>query len=131
MSWHGEVDVEPFKESERPLECREKSWKNGFKRLAVGGWRRARSIVHRNTRTEATNEEGIICNAVYSSAGILWDGTVVPCCFDFNGAIPLGNVKEKDFLDIWNGPNMEELRRILGSKELAAKHPVCGPCRGL
>ena len=32
------------------------------------------------------------CNGTTDQAGILYDGTVVPCCKDYDGKIPLGNL---------------------------------------
>jgi MoaA/NifB/PqqE/SkfB family radical SAM enzyme len=42
---------------------------------------------------------------------LMWDGTVVPCCADFSGKIPLGNAREQSLVKIWNGVAMQELRR--------------------
>ena len=40
------------------------------------------------------------CHGLSTHFGILVDGTVVPCCLDKEGAIPLGNVKEQPVLEI-------------------------------
>ena len=69
-----------------------------------------------------------LCPAVYLSAGVLCDGTVVPCCVDFNGSIPLGNINNQTFLDIWNGKRYQTLRKNLKNKKLIKSHPICGPC---
>ena len=68
------------------------------------------------------------CKSVYSSAGILWDGTVVPCCIDYNGSINLGNINEVGFMEIWKGEKMIQLRKNLRSVRSAKKHPICGQC---
>lgn len=44
------------------------------------------------------------CYALRDQAGILVDGTVVPCCLDRNGSIPLGNIFESDWDSIMNSP---------------------------
>jgi len=44
------------------------------------------------------------CFRLWESMSILWDGTVVPCCVDFLGELPLGNAAEQSLLEIWNGP---------------------------
>lgn len=69
-----------------------------------------------------------LCKEVYLHAGILWDGTVVPCCLDYDGSINLGNINEKRFLEIYNGEAMARLRGILRSVKTTRHHPVCGPC---
>ena len=53
------------------------------------------------------NKEVIIekgrCLALKEQIAILVDGTVVPCCLDNNGDIPLGNILEKSLEEIING----------------------------
>lgn len=44
------------------------------------------------------------CYGLSSHFGILVDGTVVPCCLDKEGLIPLGNIQEKNVLDILESP---------------------------
>ena len=36
------------------------------------------------------------CMGLRDQIGVLWDGTVVPCCLDADGAIPLGNLFRDD-----------------------------------
>jgi MoaA/NifB/PqqE/SkfB family radical SAM enzyme len=50
------------------------------------------------------------CAAPFSHGCILADGTVVPCCFDVNGRIPLGNIGTDRFQDIWAGKPYRRLR---------------------
>ena len=42
------------------------------------------------------------CLALKDQIAILVDGTVVPCCLDNNGDIPLGNILKEDLKDILN-----------------------------
>lgn len=44
------------------------------------------------------------CHGLRNQAGILSDGTVIPCCLDGEGVIDLGNINENSFSDIikWN-----------------------------
>ena len=42
------------------------------------------------------------CLALKEQVAILADGTVVPCCLDNNGDIPLGNILEESLDDILN-----------------------------
>lgn len=44
------------------------------------------------------------CYGLSSHFGILADGTVVPCCLDKEGAIPLGKVQEEKIQEILEGP---------------------------
>ena len=43
----------------------------------------------------APEEEGRrFCYGLRDQVGVLWDGTVVPCCLDHEGDVPLGNLYE-------------------------------------
>lgn len=46
----------------------------------------------------------VFCYGLKDHFGILCDGTVVPCCLDSNGVIPLGNVLAEDLTDILQSP---------------------------
>ncbi|MEN6577156.1 MAG: radical SAM/SPASM domain-containing protein [Phycisphaerales bacterium] len=50
------------------------------------------------------------CAAPFSHGCILADGTVVPCCLDVNGRMPLGNVGTSRFREIWAGSDYRQLR---------------------
>jgi MoaA/NifB/PqqE/SkfB family radical SAM enzyme len=52
-----------------------------------------------------------------------WDGTVLPCVRD---RIVLGNLNETPFLELWNGPVMQRLRRSLFDGCPSAN---CAECR--
>jgi len=51
------------------------------------------------------------CFRLWESMSILWDGTVVPCCVDFLGELPLGDSRTQPLLEIWNGVAMLAHRR--------------------
>jgi MoaA/NifB/PqqE/SkfB family radical SAM enzyme len=68
------------------------------------------------------------CNGATSQAGILHDGTVVPCCKDFEGQIPLGKVPESSLTEILQGPAACHLRQNFNRWQVA--HPVCQRCMG-
>jgi len=51
------------------------------------------------------------CKHPFVSGCILSDGTVVPCCMDAYGEVPLGNVEENSFRDIWFGERFGQLRK--------------------
>lgn len=63
------------------------------------------------------NNEGF-CMALKTQVAILVDGTVVPCCLDSNGNIPLGNIYKEKFIDIINSKRCLDLR-----KSFQDKHP--------
>lgn len=46
--------------------------------------------------------ESGFCYGLKDQIGVLCDGTVVPCCLDHNGDIPLGNLLEQEMQEILN-----------------------------
>ncbi|MBN1645268.1 SPASM domain-containing protein [Candidatus Woesearchaeota archaeon] len=68
------------------------------------------------------------CHFPWRSLSILWDGTVVPCCFDYDGLYVLGNVKDQSLDEIWNGEKMQALRNEFIHNKVTNK--LCSTCRG-
>ncbi|MEA5466856.1 radical SAM/SPASM domain-containing protein [Leptothoe sp. PORK10 BA2] len=69
------------------------------------------------------------CNGTSDQAGILYDGTVVPCCKDYDGQIPLGNVKTHSLRHILDGQQPAcGLRQ--GFNQFKVTHPICQRCMG-
>jgi MoaA/NifB/PqqE/SkfB family radical SAM enzyme len=66
------------------------------------------------------------CEAPFRHGCILSDGTVVPCCLDVNGRMPLGNVTESGFRDLWAGHAYRQLRLAM----LTASFPKGSICEG-
>ncbi len=50
------------------------------------------------------------CHALSQQIGIHADGTVVPCCFDKEAGIALGNVLEQSFEDVLASPRLKKIR---------------------
>jgi MoaA/NifB/PqqE/SkfB family radical SAM enzyme len=68
------------------------------------------------------------CNGASQQAGILYDGTVVPCCKDYEGMIPLGSVTEQSLAQILTAQLACRLRQDFD--QLKVSHPVCQRCMG-
>ncbi|MFE4106453.1 radical SAM/SPASM domain-containing protein [Almyronema epifaneia] len=68
------------------------------------------------------------CNGASQQAGILYDGTVVPCCKDFEGQIPLGNVQQTPLSEILASAPACQLRQNFD--RLQVKNPLCQRCMG-
>jgi radical SAM protein with 4Fe4S-binding SPASM domain len=56
------------------------------------------------------------CNTIWSDAIIGWDGTVLPCCRDYDNDYILGNVHDEPLYKIWNNEKMQSLRKMLVEK---------------
>ena len=70
--------------------------------------------------------ERCFCYGLRDQVGILCDGTVVPCCLDREGAIPLGNLFEQELEDIMS---TERARAIYdGFSQRRAVERLCRSC---
>ena len=69
------------------------------------------------------------CNGTTDQAGILYDGTVVPCCKDYDGKIPLGNLNNRSLTDILYEQSPACGLRD-GFNKFQVTHPVCKRCMG-
>ncbi len=67
------------------------------------------------------------CPRPWTTVSVLQDGRVVPCCIDLFGEIPLGNVKDKEIIEIWNDSPMKKLRKKHLKKDLK-EVPLCNKC---
>lgn len=71
-------------------------------------------------------EEKGYCHALTTNIGILSDGTVVPCCLDGEGKIPLGNIFETSFESIITS---EKFKTILtGFRNRKVTENLCKHC---
>jgi radical SAM protein with 4Fe4S-binding SPASM domain len=68
------------------------------------------------------------CSRIWNGLNILCNGTVVPCCLDCNGTVPLGNVYEENCMNIWNGPKFTEFRRLHQTLQFDKLPDLCKNC---
>lgn len=68
------------------------------------------------------------CNAIKEQLVILSNGDVVPCCYDIDSDMPLGNIRELDLGKILNGRKSTELQKDLSAKTIGQKR--CKNCLG-
>ncbi len=89
-----------------------------------------------NAQKDVTAEDlYTICSYPWRSMAVLWDGTFVPCCVDFDGRYPLGNHQD-GVMKAWNGEAMLNLRKYLIDRKTSLKsdhgqkrcHGLCHSC---
>ena len=56
------------------------------------------------------------CLRLYHSFQIDWQGNVVPCCFDKNSDVILGNLLDNPWEHIWNGEKYRSFRKRMNSR---------------
>ncbi len=67
------------------------------------------------------------CTFLWYSMSVKWDGTVVSCCNDLLGSMPIGDFRKNSLLEIWNSPVLTDIREKIASgryKEI----PLCKGC---
>ncbi len=75
------------------------------------------------------NFSRVECNFPWERMTVLWDGEVVPCCNDYNKKLSLGNLCDQTLSEIWNGPEMRQLREEFISNRVT--NPLCHHCEKL
>lgn len=71
-------------------------------------------------------DDRVYCHGLKDHFGILCDGTVVPCCLDSEGGIPLGNVFREPLTDILESPRARTIAR--GFRDRKATESLCRRC---
>ncbi len=66
------------------------------------------------------------CSAPWNESAVLCDGTVVCSCFDACKTVPLGNIGDASFLEIWHGRRYAALRTAV--KRGAENLFLCSRC---
>ena len=66
------------------------------------------------------------CYGLRDQLGVLWDGTVVPCCLDHDGDIALGNLCREDLGDILASPRARAI--FDGFSNNQAAESLCRRC---
>lgn len=66
------------------------------------------------------------CLALRDQAGILVDGTVIPCCLDGDGNLELGNILTDEWDDIMQGARARALYQSFSDRKIS--EPLCRRC---
>lgn len=75
---------------------------------------------------ENPREKHGFCYGASKQLGILCNGIVVPCCFDTQGSIPLGNLSTQSLKEILHTPRIKSI--IQGFKEGKRVESLCQSC---
>ncbi len=67
------------------------------------------------------------CHGLSTHFGILVDGTVVPCCLDKEGSIPLGKIQDEPLLDILKSPKAQRI--LKGFRDGKLVEDLCQRCQ--
>ena len=75
---------------------------------------------------EADHGQRRFCYGLKDQIGVLVDGTVVPCCLDHEGDIPLGNLFTQELDEILQSPRTQAI--VEGFRQRRAVEPLCRRC---
>jgi len=78
---------------------------------------------------EACDYSKVTCSFPWLNMTVTWDGDVVPCCFDYNKKMVLGNASSHSLSHIWNDAPMQNLRREFMNNKVI--NPLCRNCEKL
>ena len=76
-----------------------------------------------NAKDYGTN---VFCHGLRDQIGILCDGTVVPCCLDHEGDIPLGNIFDIDLETIINSKRAKDIYQGFSNRNVPEE--LCRRC---
>lgn len=79
-----------------------------------------------NKKTNSSPELGF-CYFPFSQFNITVDGTVSHCCADFYFSNSMGNIKNQNLMEIWNGLKFKKIRENLKNNE-RKKEIMCSGC---
>ena len=75
---------------------------------------------------QTDTEDSMFCYGLRDHIGVLVDGTVVPCCLDSEGNIPLGNIFETPLEEILESERASNMYQ--GFSRRYAVEPLCKRC---
>lgn len=101
----------------------------------INTWNGTNKDVNQNIETDTQYRENVKnierrwpCDRLWYQVAISQDGFVTPCIADWNGLGFIGNIQNQTIFEIWNSPEMVEMRR----KHLDNEYnnlPMCKDCR--
>ena len=85
-----------------------------------------RTIMDKNLLKSYTGQR-LPCLMPWIQSVIAVDGSVLPCCWDYNHSMVMGNIFRQKFYDIWHGDFITKLREKMLEGNLS-DYPLCQSC---
>ncbi len=108
-----------------------KQWRgHGFDSVTVKDfhvWANQDEQLIQITQSQPPTPSGL-CYEPWIGFTVLADGTVVPCCNDYGGKMPLGDLKTQSLAEVWNGEPMRDLRRRFLGEKPDLDGTICEKC---
>jgi len=84
-------------------------------------------ILDKNIK-EIRNFRKRLCPYPFKGISIAYNGNITLCCYDLVQGERLGNILDKNLMDIWNGPEYRKIRRSFYTFGLIKKPQICIDC---
>jgi radical SAM protein with 4Fe4S-binding SPASM domain len=52
------------------------------------------------------------CIRLRNEIGVFWNGDVTACCYDVNGKLKVGSIRENNLKEIWKSVNLSGMRDL-------------------
>jgi radical SAM protein with 4Fe4S-binding SPASM domain len=75
------------------------------------------------------DKSAVACTLPWEVMTVTWNGDVVPCCYDYDAKMVLGNMGEQSLSDIWNGEKLQSIRGEFIANRVT--NPLCRHCEKL
>ena len=133
------VSMIDFNMNEESIKAQESYWKNvaGVDQFlckdfstwdgVAGDINALASSSGRNADT--VDKSAVACTLPWEVMTVIWNGDVVPCCYDYDAKIVLGNMGEQSLSDIWNGEKLQSIRSEFMANRVT--NPLCKKCEKL
>jgi radical SAM protein with 4Fe4S-binding SPASM domain len=79
--------------------------------------------------TGDVDKSAVACTLPWEVVTIAWNGDVLPCCYDYDAKVVLGNVGGQPLADIWNGDKLQAIRSEFIENKVT--NPLCRHCEKL
>lgn len=103
-----------------------KKMKHKFDRVNLSGYFDWLGKVDKKVAHEKNKKNYTVCSAVETDLNVLHDGTVIPCCMDVYGEMPIGDFNKMSLEEVLNSSDRKELKEKLINIDI--KNLPCKNC---
>ena len=68
------------------------------------------------------------CGRLYGMLHILHDGTIIPCCMDWNIEHPLGNIKDYEIEEVFHLDTYKDFIEMMRGRKESPDNFICKRC---
>jgi radical SAM protein with 4Fe4S-binding SPASM domain len=83
--------------------------------------------VRKTFEADENYKSNFVCSQILTRLTVYDDGTVLPCCSDYDSELILGNLKDQTIQEIWNSDRLNEIRQLHFVGQFY-KIPACAKC---